>query len=153
MLMGRKKTPPNGQAIGKSRGGNTTKIHLVCEKTGKPVHFHLSGGQLHDGTMAENLLNEVDTAETERVLGDKGYDSDAIVEIIEELGAEAVIPSKSNRRHPRKLRKKTYRKRHRVENVFCTLKCFRSVATRYEKLALHYAGIVAMACIMMWLKN
>ena len=152
MLTALKKTPPNGQAIGKSRGGNTTKIHLVCEKHGKPLHFHLSGGNLHDCVMAENLLNEVDTSSTERVLGDKGYDTDAILDKIDKLGAEAIIPSKSNRRQPRKLRKKTYRKRHRVENVFCSIKQFRSVATRYEKLALHYAGIVAMACIILWLK-
>jgi transposase len=151
--MALKKTLPNGQAIGKSRGGSTTKIHLVCEKTGKPVHFHLSGGNLHDCVMAENLLDEVDTSDTERVIGDKGYDSDLIREKIEDLGAEAIIPYKSNRRHPEKLRKKTYRKRHRIENIFCSIKRFRSVATRYEKLALHYASIVAMACIILWLKN
>jgi transposase len=151
--MGLKKIAPSGQAIGKSRGGNTTKIHLVCEKSGKPLHFHLSGGNVHDCTMAENLLDGVNTAETDRILGDKGYDSDAIREKVAGLGAEAVIPFKSNRKNPGKLRKRTYRKRHRVENVFCALKRFRSVATRYEKLVLHYAGIVAMACIILWLKN
>lgn len=151
--MGLKKISPSGQAIGNSRGGNTTKIHLVCEKTGKPVHFHLSSGNIHDCTMAEHLLDGVDTDETERVIGDKGYDSDAIREKVETLGAEAVIPFKNNRKKPGKLRRRTYRKRHRVENVFCSLKRFRSVATRYEKLALHYAGIVAMACIILWLKN
>ena|SRR5271165_2074051 len=153
MRMGLKKTSPSGQAIGKSRGGNTTKIHLVCEKAGKPVHFHLSGGNVHDCTMAEHLLNGVDTSKTERVLGDKGYDTDAIREKITDLRAEAVIPFKRNRKKPGKLRKRIYRKRHRVENVFCSLKRFRSVATRYEKLVLHYAGIVAMACMLLWLKN
>jgi len=151
--MGPKKTAPSGQAIGKSRGGHTTKIHLVCEKSGKPVHFHLSGGNIHDCTMAEPLLDGVHTEDTDRIVGDKGYDSDAIRCKVEDLGAKAVIPFKVNRKSPGRLKKKIYRKRHRVENAFCGLKRFRSVATRYEKLALHYAGVVAMACVILWLKN
>lgn len=103
--------------------------------------------------MAEHLLNEVDTSETERVIADKGYDMDGIREKIQESGAEAIIPSRSSRMFPVQLKKSIYRKRHRIENAFCSLKRFRSVATRYEKLALHYAGIVAMACIILWLKN
>jgi transposase len=151
--MGLKKITPSGQAIGKSRGGNTTKIHLVCEKSGKPIHFHLSGGNIHDCTLAEHLLDAVDTEGTEHIVGDKGYDSDAIRDQIQGLGSEAVIPFKINRKDPGKLKKKVYRKRHRIENAFCSLKQFRSVATRYEKLALHYAGVVSMACIILWLKN
>lgn len=103
--------------------------------------------------MAVNLLDDVDTSCTERVLGDKAYDSDAIWERIEELGADAVIPSKSNRRKPKSLRKRTYRKRHRVENLFCSIKQFRSVAARYEKMALHYAGIASRACTVLRLKK
>ncbi len=103
--------------------------------------------------MAEPLLDAVEVKESERIIGDKGYDSDAIREKIENLGAKAVIPFKINRKKPGRLKKKIYRRRHRIENAFCSLKQFRSVATRYEKLALHYAGMVAMACIIQWLKN
>lgn len=151
--MGLKKTSPKEQAIGKSRGGNTTKIHLLCEKEGKPVHFHLTGGNIHDCTMTQSMLDRVDTNETDHIVGDKAYDSDANRETIEGLGAEAVIPYKSNRKEPGQLSKAIYRKRHLIENTFCWMKRFRSVATRYEKLALHYAGIVALACILQWLKN
>jgi transposase len=150
--MGLKKIHPSGQAIGKSRGGNTTKIHLICEKKGKPVHFHLSSGNLHDMTVAEALLSGIDE-DAKKIIGDKGYDSDAIRETIESRGSEAVIPFKINRKDPGKLRKKIYRKRHRIENAFCALKQFRCVATRYEKLVLNYAGVIAMVCVIQWLKN
>ena len=102
--------------------------------------------------MAELMLDE--TARSgNHTIADKGYDSDAIREKIDQLGSNAVIPWKSNRIKPGRLKKKFYRMRHRVENVFCSLKQYRGVATRYEKLALHYAGVVAMACVMLWLKN
>lgn len=102
--------------------------------------------------MAELKLEET-PGEAEYTVADKGYDSDAVREKIRELGSDAVIPWKTNRKEPGKLKKKVYRLRHRVENAFCSLKQYRGVATRYEKLSLHYAGVVAMACVMMWLKN
>ena len=101
--------------------------------------------------MAELMLEE--THRGEHTVADKGYDSDAIRDKIEELGSKAVIPFKSNRKEPGKLKKKIYALRHRVENAFCSLKQYRGVATRFEKLSLHYAGVVAMACVMLWLKN
>ena len=102
--------------------------------------------------MAELMLDE--TAEQgQYTVADKGYDSDAVREKIAEMGSKPVIPFKSNRKKTGKLKKKIYRMRHLVENAFCSLKQYRGVSTRYEKLALHYAGVVAMACVMLWLKN
>ena len=147
-----KKTAPDGQSIGASRGGPTTKIHLVCDARGLPLHFHLSGGNLHDALMASHLIDEIPRL-GKFTIADKGYDSDAIREKIRREGSRPVIPYKSNRIQPGKLNRKIYRHRHQVENVFCSLKQFRSFATRYEKLALHYAGVVALACIMIWLRN
>jgi transposase len=146
-----KKALPEGQSIGKSRGGPTTKIHLICDDKGRPLHFRLTPGNIHDVTVANLMLDELpgDAAYT---VADKGYDSDAIREKIIEMGSEPVIPYKKNRKEPGKLKKKIYRYRHRVENVFCSLKQYRGVATRYEKLSLHFAGIVAMASVMLWLK-
>ena len=116
------------------------------------MHFRLTGGNIHDAMITELMLEETKKS-GDHTIADEGYDSDAIREKIEELGSTPVIPFKSNRRNPGKLKKRLYRLRHRVENTFCSLKQYRGVATRYEKLSLHYAGVVAMACVMLWLKN
>lgn len=86
--------------------------------------------------MAEFMLEET-PGEAEYTVADKGYDSEAVREIVHERGSDAVIPWKINRKGPGKLKKKIYRFRHRVENAFCSLKQYRGAATRYEKLLLH----------------
>jgi transposase len=152
MPMGQKKSVPSGQAIGKSRGGPTTKIHLLCDGQGRPIHFRLSAGNVADCTEAIPLL-EGAPGEGQYTVADKGYDGDEIRDHIIESGSKPVIPYKKNRKHPGRLKRKIYRLRHKVENGFCSLKRFRSIATRYEKLARNFAGMVAMACVFMWLKD
>lgn len=66
------------QAIGKSRGGKSTKIHLAVDSGGLPVHFELSGGQVHDVTHGQSLVESSPAAEV--VVADKGYDSQALRE-------------------------------------------------------------------------
>jgi transposase len=78
------------EAIGKSRGGATTKIHLAVDSYGLPVHFELSGGQVHDVSRAEQLLDGAPQGEF--VVADKGYDSQALREHIEARGSVPVIP-------------------------------------------------------------
>lgn len=85
------------------------------------------------------------------VIGDKGYDADAFVEQIQALGAEAVIPPRSHRRTPRPWDRHRYRARHLIENLFARLKQFRRLATRYDKLAVHFAAFVTIACLYIWL--
>lgn len=84
------------------------------------------------------------------MIADKGYDSDALVERIHAYKAEAV-PPRSNRTAPRDHDRHRYKVRHRVENHFCRIKQFRRVATRYEKLAAHFAAMVTCAYIVVWL--
>ena len=81
--------------MGRSRGGLTTKIHLLTDGLGLPLDFLISGGQINDCTQAVALLS---TRKAEAVLADKGYDADAIVEHVEAMGAKAVIPPKRNRK-------------------------------------------------------
>ncbi len=64
----------NDEAIGKSRGGNSTKIHLAVDRYSLPVHFELSGGQVHDIILAEKLANK--SPKLSNVIADKGYDSE-----------------------------------------------------------------------------
>src|SRR3954466_3372163 len=82
-------------ALGRSRGGLTTKIHLLCNGLGYPVDFVVTAGQVADCTQALPLLGE---GKAEAGLADKGYDADALVQHIEASGAQPVIPPKANRK-------------------------------------------------------
>lgn len=137
------------QALGRSRGGFGTKIHLAVDALGNPMTIHLSPGQDADITHAEALFAD---HEPEAVLGDKGYDSDALVAMVEERGAQAVIPSKKNRVKPREYDRHLYKERNKVERCVGALKQCRRVATRYEKTARNFLGLVLFAAITIWLK-
>jgi transposase len=138
------------QAIGKSRAGNTTKIHLAVDSYGLPIEFVITGGETHDSKAASDLIEQLPP--TEAIIADKGYDSEAIREQIEKKGARAVIPRKSNSVIGNDGMDWTlYRYRHLVENAFARLKQFRALATRYDKLKRIYESTVAMACGFLWL--
>jgi len=83
---------------------------------------------------------------------DKGYDADKIIELIESQGAVAVIPSKSNRKNPRKVDYYLYKERHLVECFFNKLKNFRRIATRYDKLATSFLSFVNISAILLLIK-
>jgi transposase len=104
----------------------------------------ITGGQISDYTPALELLGQ-HTAEA--VIADKGYDSDKIVEHVQEtMQAKAVIPPRSNRKQQRQYDKTLYRLRNRIERCFSKLKQFRRFATRYEKSKACFQSLVALAC-------
>jgi transposase len=115
---------------------------------GLPLHVHLTAGNIHDVTQAPTLIER---AEGLNFLGDKGYDSNAVIEAIEKKGMVAVIPSKSNRKTRREIDGHLYKERHLVENFFCKIKRYRRVATRYEKTAANFLGFVLFASLRVWL--
>jgi transposase len=121
----------------------TTKIHLLADEHGLPMDFLVTAGQVNDCTQALSLLGQ---RRAEHVLADKGYDSGAILEHIEAMGAVAVIPPKANRKQQRSYDKTLYKQRNRIERCFSRLKHFRRFATRYEKLKAHFHALVALAC-------
>ena len=82
------------QAIGKSRGGNTTKIHMVVDSFGLPISFQLTGGQVNDSTIAPELIAKL--PQSEYVIADKGYDSENIRELIRSRSSIPVIPRRCN---------------------------------------------------------
>jgi transposase len=135
------------QAIGRSRGGPTTKIHAVVDACGRLIHFVLTGGNVNDCTQGSRLLKSVPA---ENVLGDKGYDTNDIIETIERNGGNAVIPSKSNRKVARAIDTERYKNRNKVERFFCWLKHFRRIATRYEKLSRRFACMILVIGIYQW---
>lgn len=136
------------QAIGRSRGGLTTKIHALVEGLGQLARWTLTAGQTHDVTQALTLLEGI---RTESVAADKAYDADALIEHIQQSGAQAVIPPKQNRKQPRAYDTYQYRHRHLVERFFCRMKHFRRVATRYDKLASRFSAFVAIVACFIWL--
>ncbi len=138
------------EAIGKSRAGQTTKIHLAVDAFGKPIEFSITGGQVHNCTAAPDLLDKL--PKTETLIADKGYDSERLREQIVQKASKAVIPRKRNSiKGNEDLDRGLYRYRHLVENAFARLKQFRALATRFDKLKRNYESVVAMACAFLWL--
>jgi transposase len=137
------------EAIGRSRGGPSTKINAVVDALGNPLRFILTGGQVHDSKQSEALIEGFDF---DKLLADKGYDSDRFRGIIAAAGAEAVIPSIGSRSQPISYDKHTYKERNLVERFFGWIKQFRRIATRYDKTAISFAGMLYLAAAMVWLR-
>jgi transposase len=121
-------TQKNGpQALGRSRGGLTSKLHVAADAQGRLVRCLLTAGQRHDAPQALPLLQGLRPA---FVVADRGYDSDPLVAALAARGTCAVIPPRRKRRHPRPYDTARYAQRHSVERLFSRLKQFRRVATR-----------------------
>ena len=139
----RRRTKKNGeQAIGRSRGGLTTKIHALVDALGNPVDLMLTPGQAHDLTCAEPLLAEADP---EALIGDKAYDADPLLDTLAQRDIAPVIPPKANRKAPRACDFALYCERNLIERFFNKLKHFRAIATRYDKLARNFLAGAQLA--------
>ena len=145
-LCGRRKRGAFVQAIGTSRGGRTTKIHGLTDEAGRPRVLLLSPGNINDMTMAKAVIDAA--GPFTRLIADKGYDTNAIRTLIATRGAEAVIPPTAQRRTPVAYDRKAYRARNLVERLWCRLKDWRRVATRYDKLAANYLSSALIAAII-----
>ena len=134
------------QAIGRSRGGRTTKIHALTDRFCRPIAFLLTGGQVADCTAADTLLDQMPA--TLVLHGDKGYDTNAVREKIEAMGAAPNIPPKANRRWKPCFSPVLYRDRNAIERMFGRIKDFRRVATRYDRLEQNFLAAVCLAAIV-----
>lgn len=140
---------PEKQAIGRSRGGLSTKIHTTVDTLGNPTGFHLTPGQSHDLEGADILRK--DTA-AESVIADKAYDAqERLIEPLEKKGKCVVIPPRSSRKEPRSCDRHLYKARHLIENFFARLKQCRAIATHYDKTARNFLGAIHLAAAMVWL--
>ena len=136
------------QALGRSRGGFGTKLHLAVDGLGNPVEFVLTGGQAADVTQADALI---EGQAFDAVIADKGYDAEALVTRIEASDAAAVIPPRRNRRFQRAYDQHLYKERNLAERFINRIKQYRRVATRYEKTARNFMGFIQVAAIMVLL--
>lgn len=152
-------------ALGRSRGGFTTKIHLLCDGRGLPLHFELSAGQDHESKSLEALLLGADAfikdfddqpvAWPVALAGDKGYRAKWIDECLMDLGIQPVIPSKDNEdrdARPVQFDKSLYRRRSVVEQLIGWLKENRRIFSRFEKTARNFAGMIKVAFIHRYLR-
>jgi transposase len=138
------------QAMGRSKASLSTKIHLACDALGCPLSFILTGANVPDIDQCKPLLSRHVQPGT-LVIMDKGYDSDAVRAYVNQLGGIAVIAVNASRSSKPPFDEHMYVERHRIENLFARLKCFRRIATRYEKLHLTFSAMITLACIMVWL--
>jgi transposase len=137
------------QAIGRSRGGLTTKLHLLTDALGYPVRFVITGGERNEVAQTPALLPPGRGAQ---VLCDRGYDADRWRERLQAAGHEPVIPGRRHRLVQPAYDEHSYRSPHLIENIFATLKSARRIATRYEQTATAYSAFVALACVCFWLR-
>ena len=159
------------EALGRSRGGLTTKINLMCEGQGKPLTFKITPGNLHDSTTMEAVLDDVSVKSSGRGRPrkrpdsanlDKGYSYKKCRAALRRRGISAMVPERKDQRENRKKKGRKggrpakydgerYAKRNVVERCLCRLKGWRRIATRYDKRAAHFEAFVTLACILIWL--
>jgi len=137
------------EALGRSKGGFSCKTHAACDALGMPIKFILTGGQTAECTVAIPLLEGIQTS---ALLADKGYDTNALRAWLKARGIEVVIPPKSNRKEKIDCDYWLYKERHAVECLFGKLKHYRRIATRYEKKAINYMGMLSFASVLLWLR-
>jgi transposase len=137
------------QAIGRSRGGRTTKIHALCDAQGRPHAIMLTGGNIADITAAASLVSAA--APSAELVDDKGYDANHLRRFLNERGIAAVIPSIAARKVPIPHDAKRYKLRNVIERTFCRIKDFRGIATRYDKTAHNFlAALCLVSAITYW---
>lgn len=139
--------------MGRSRGGFGTKVHASVSGRGHPAVLKLTPGQSGDAPQTPDLLAGRRRGEVHAVLGDKGYDSDAIVRSIRRLRARVVIPPLRSRTHQRRYSKRLYQGRNVVERFWNKVKQYRRVATRYDKLDVCYLAFVHLASVLTVLRH
>nr|WP_307710860.1 IS5 family transposase [Streptomyces sp. V1I6] len=164
---------PDDHALGRSRGGLTTKIHLACDGRGRPLAILLTPGQRHDGICARPLLERIRVPRTglgrprcrpDHVIADKAYSSRGFRAYLRKRGIGHTIPEKDDQKHHRRNRgrrggrptgfdREIYRRRNTVERCFNQIKGFRGIATRYEKTATSYEAAVTLASILLWARS
>jgi transposase len=161
------------QGLGRSRGGLTTKVHTIADGRGRSLASHITPGQAADTRQLPVLLDRIRVPrpcgigrprkKPDSLTGDKAYSSRANRALLRRRQIRTTIPEPRDQQANRKRRGRSggrpptfdadhYKRRNQVERGFNRRKQFRAVATRYDKLATHYAATVTIAEIIDWLR-
>lgn len=146
-LGARRQRGAKAQAIGPSRGGQTTKVHVITDVLGRPAVIHLTPGNASDVKVAPDVLAAV-PGRLRRLVADRGYDADALRRALRAMRTIPIIPGRRCRKRAIRHDVRRYRDRWRIEAAICRLKDFRRVGTRYDKLAANFASAVALAAVV-----
>ena len=164
---------PVHHGIGRSRGGLSSKIHQLVDARGRPLVVLIGPGQANDSPMLPALLAQLRVQRSGRgrprttpdaVLGDKAYSARAHRALLRSRGVKTVIPEPSDQVRNRRRRgarggrppafdAERYRGRNVIERSFNTVKQWRGLATRYDKLAIVYRGAAVLRAVTIWLKH
>ncbi|NGZ10713.1 MAG: IS5 family transposase [Nitrospira sp. LK70] len=137
------------QALGRSRGGWTTKIHLVAADARTALTFALSPGQAHDAPEGHKLLHRFGKRPRPiPLLMDRAYEGDETRQLAVELGYVPVVPPKDNRRTPWDYDRALYTRRNEIERLFRRLKGFRRLFSRFDKLDVMFVAFINFALIV-----
>jgi len=155
-------------ALGRSRGGLSTKLHMACNGKARPLALLVTPGQRHECTQLEAVLDAICVPRVGRgrprkrpdlLLGDKGFIFEPCRTALRRRGIPHLIPERSDQRARRAHRPgrkpafdaDAYRRRNVVERCFARLKQFRALATRYDKTIDAYHGLATLASLLLWL--
>ena len=159
------------QALGRSRGGLTTKVHLACDGRGRPLGMLVTAGQRHESTQLEPLLDtiRVPRATSGRprkrpahLVADRGYSYMTCRRLLRRRRIAHTIPERSDQQaarvrrgarggRPLRIDPVRYRQPNVVERAIARLKQHRAIATRYDKLAVGYHAWLVLAALLLWL--
>nr|WP_206700216.1 IS5 family transposase [Actinomadura sp. RB99] len=166
-------SPAAGQALGRSRGGLTTKIHLAVDGRGLPLSIVLTPGNVNDCTAFPCVLAELAVprpgsgrprCRPDRVIADKAYSSAAIRRSLRDRGIAATIPERADQKagrarrgsrggRPPVLDPGLYKRRNVVERCIGRLKQWRGIATRFDKLARNYRAAIVLVTALLWINT
>lgn len=121
----------------------------LVDALGNLARFVLLPGQRHDSVGVEPLITGLDFA---ALIADKAFDNNAVRDELNDRGATAVIPSKSDRKTLIPHDEEMYKWRHLIENFFQRLKEFRRIATRYDKTDASFAAAIYLVGVVLALK-
>ena len=155
----RKKASNAGEnALGRSRGGYSTKLHVCCDGTGIPLGICLTAGNVNEPTEFISLMDSIPLGLHRRIhrprgiAGDKAYVANYIFDWLDRRKIGNVIPNRKNENKNPGFNKSLYRRRNVIERLIGRLKSFRRIATRYEKTAESYLSMIHIAFCRITLK-